>query len=569
LEKLSGRRQMMRREQVSIMWWLALLVGFPAAGLAQGTHSGGRAPRQEAVVLAVTNGEILTDLGTSHGLAEGMEGLILNQLELTHPITGARVSDLVPLAPATVLHAGEIVSAVVVDKALLARVQQGDVVRFTKLIPPPDSAANCPVCAECLTDEDALEVQAIWATLSGKNFVTRERAWNELLERSPTNKYRPQIESELLRLDGLRNTLREAASARKREAARDQRTKAEREEIIIAYHSPLKRVNEGTPVRLVAFVLADAAIEGVRFHLRQRGETYYTFLPMEPFGDSHYRVVLSADQVQFPGLEYYIDARDERARRIPVFGLSGSPQSLEVVRPVPKVNRTTDRSSARFHVEWADFFLKSAGSDFFWKAEGDFAYRLHFGPFYSFRMGFGIFEGVGGPAKELEAVPAAALSAGTTESPEQLTLTYSYFEPELELGKYVHLIPRLVVGAIREKKVANSDNLHRGESIFGFHTYLRLGEEQGTNLLMGGSLTQELGLEALVTMNLAVFEHFPVGVSVAATNLPVGEDYAARLALQLGWRQYDWMSIDALLGVNMRNIRHVGMGGGLGLSFNW
>jgi hypothetical protein len=455
-----------------------------------------------------------------------------------------------------------------VGKELLARVQQGDVVRFKKLIPPPDSAANCPICAECLADKDALEVQGVWAGLTGTDFATRERGWKELLERSPANKYRPQVESELLRLNGLRATLQDAARVRQREQTRLAQSKVQRLERILTYHSPLESINEGTPVRLVAFVLTEAAIEGVRFHFRKQGETYYAFLPMEPFGDSHYRVILSPEQVQEPGIEYYIDATDEDSRRIPVFGLSGSPQFLQVIQPVPKVEKRANRSSARFHVEWADFFLKSAGSDFFWKAEGDFAYRLHFGPFYSFRMGFGIFEGVGGPAEELEAIPDALFS-GTVESPEQLTLTYSYFEPELELGKYVHFIPRLVVGAIREKVDGDSDNLHRGESIFGFHTYLRIGQEQGTNLLMGGSLTQEMGLEALVSMNLAVFEHFPIGVSVAATNLPVGEDYAARLALQLGWRQYDWMSIDALLGLNMRNIRHVGMGGGLGLSFNW
>jgi len=130
-------------------------------------------------------------------------------------------------------------------------------------------------------------------------------------------------------------------------------------------------------------------------------------------------------------------------------------------------------------------------------------------------------------------------------------------------------MPRLVVGGIQEKALPGEENLHRGDSIFGAHAYLRIGKEEGTNLLFGGSLTQDMGIEALVTMSLAVFEHFPLGVSVAATNLPVAEDYAARMALRLGWRQLDWLSIDALLGLNMRNIRHIGMGTGLGLTFNW
>jgi hypothetical protein len=522
-------------------------------------------PRSDAIVLAVANGEILIDMGTGNGLAKGMTGELLNRFALPHPLTGVVVNDLVPLAPVTVLQAGALVSAAVIEKGLLERVQAGDVVRFSELAPPPpppsQTAASCPACPECDEDEETLQVQVAWLATVGRPLAERRRQWESFLSTFPHNRFIPEVSRELERLQTLDEELRAAAKVR----VEQERIEAP----AVTYHRALEELNEGTPFRPIVFVHSAYPVTVVRFYVRRAGEPHYRFATMARFGDAHYRIEVPPAQVLAPALEYYVEAGDEAGRRIPVCGSADAPVRVTVRQPLSSETSEAGRSSAWFSIEWADFFLDSPGQDFFWRAEGDFVYRLFFGPLYSFRMGFGIFEGVGGPAEQLEASTSAPYDGEGEWSPERLTLTYSYFEPELELGPYVHLIPRLVVGAIREKVLPGSDNRHLGESIFGFHTYLRIGREQGTNLVLGGSLTQEMGLEGLVTMNLDVFEHFPIGVSVAATNLPVGEDYAARLGFKVGWRRYDWMSVDALLGMNMRNIRHVGMGGGLGLSFNW
>jgi hypothetical protein len=519
--------------------------------------------RGEGIVLAVLNDEILVDMGTNDGLAPEMTGMLFTRVKLVHPISGLAVEDLVPLARVKVKQAGVLVSATVIADELLIRVRPGDAVRFDGLTPPlPPPSASCPECPECEQDEDASRVHAAWQAAAGTSLELREVIWKTLLDQNPGNRYKGEILQEIDRLAAFRRELRVAADA----AAEATKRKAARP---VSYHVAAEKVPEGAVVTPIVFLHSREGIAVARLYVRHYGDREYQALVMQPCGDAHFQATVPADLVTPPGLEYYIDAQDGLGRRIAAHASGDSPTYVAVSAPVQAAPDARGRSSAQFNVEWTDFFLESAGRDYYWRAEGDFAYRLRFGFFYSFRMGFGIFEGAGGPAEDLEQADSIPAVYGAAPESERLSFTYSYFEPEFALGPYVHLMPRLVIGGIREKGLPGEEDLHRGESIFGAHAYLRIGKEEGTNLLLGGSLTQDMGIEALVTMSLAVFEHFPVGVSVAATNLPVAEDYAARMALKVGWRQLDWMSIDALLGLNMRNIRHIGMGTGLGLTFNW
>jgi hypothetical protein len=176
-------------------------------------------------------------------------------------------------------------------------------------------------------------------------------------------------------------------------------------------------------------------------------------------------------------------------------------------------------------------------------------------------MGVGVFEGEGGPAAEVEAEEFV---------PTRLSLGYVYFEPALSFADgRLSLLPRLVFGSIREKVRPDDPYHHSGEGMFGFHTYLRIGRDTETNLLLGGSLTSEMGNEALIAMNLELLEDVPMGVSAVATSFPVGSDYAARLMYLVGWRPNDRVALEAQFGVNMRNIRHIGIGGGFGVAVSW
>ncbi len=546
---------------------LAGWVGVPVAGTttvwAAPPEGALGVPRGEAVVLAVENGEILIDMGVRDGLAQEMAGLLYTRVRLVHPLTGAAVEDLVPLAKVKVKNAGAVVSSTVIEDGLLSRVRPGDTVRFEGLAPPPPTvSASCPDCPHCDDDPDARIVHSAWQAASGASLEMREAIWKKVIEQYPGNQYIAAVEAELERLNEFRRELQTAYDA----ALEATKRKTSRP---VAHHRPPEKVPENSVLSPTLFLYSREGVAVARLYVRRHGDSEYRPLVMKACGDAHYQATVPAEMVTPPGLEYYMDAQDGLGRRIPAHASGESPTYVAVsaaVKPAPDVR---GRSSAQFNVEWTDFFLESAGRDYFWRAEGDFSYRLRFGFFHSFRMGFGIFEGAGGPAGDIEKSSAVPPVTGSAPDSERLSFSYSYFEPEFALGRYVHIMPRLVVGGIREQAFPGEEEIQRGDNIFGAHAYLRIGREEGTNLLLGGSLTQDMGIEALVTMSLAVFEHFPLGVSVAATNLPVAEDYAARMVLRLGWRQLDWMSIDALVGLNMRNIRHIGMGTGLGLTFNW
>jgi hypothetical protein len=541
----------------------SIMVVLPCRTNAQKLRSG------EGIVLAIQDGEILIDLGTEQGLKEDLRGVLYRRVRLKHPLTGKTLKDLVPLAQVVVITAGEIVSAVLIDEPNLDRVKKGDVVRFKTLMPPPKPEARecqeCQECHDCPIDEHAEILQGTWLTTLGKSVEQRIETWKVFIDLNSDSPYLKQAESELAFTLRLKENLDQAANLRKKKQKRHARKSK-----IVAHHRPISSVEENKPVRIVVFVMGDRPVNTVRLYYRQVDKNGYDFQTMVMCGDSHYCAAMPTSLLIPPGFEYFIEAQDTQGKSIKVHRSPQTPQVVKVLKLPVTSQLVENRSSARFNVEWSDFFLKSPGQDYFWKTEGDFTYKLMFGPFRSFRMGFGIFEGAGGPTTKLEkAVASVSSDISKEEIQQRLTVSYSYFEPEFAFGKYFAIIPRLVVGAIHEKQLPGISKRFQGENIFGFHTYLRIGQEDGTNLIMGGSLTQDMGMEALINMSLSIFKYVPIGISVAATNMPVGEDYAARLGLTIGWRQFDWMSIDALLGMNMRNIRHIGMGGGFGLTFNW
>lgn len=544
-------------------WHRLLLAGLLAAASPAALAASPPVPCAQALVIHIADGEALVDLGAEQGVRSGVKGQLMSRISMTHPVTGVQIDDLVPLVGITVKSAGAHVAVIVAPEELLPRIKVGDVVRFTSLPPaelaqpevPEVPVVECPVCEE---DPEAMKVHNAWRESIGKSLAEREELWSSFVTVNPDSPYRTEAAKEVLFLRSLKSVHR--GSRNKPRGGPPG---------VVVNHRPLRRANTDTLVVPVAIIFSDAPVQAVKLFYRNKGDKFYDHVPMHKMGDVSYRGQVPAETVRAGSFEYFIEAHGNDGQRIKVAGDVKEPIAVEVTELLRMAPESAGRSKAQGIVEWADFYLSAPGTDFFIKVEGDYLYRLKLDYLYAFRMGVGIFEGEGGPVEWVEDPDAYAAETGSDFQGSRLALTYSYFEPEFALSEYVYLIPRLVVGVIREQRDLSGTSLPAGDSFFGFHSYVRVGREQGTNLLVGGSLTQEMGVEGLVEMNLALFRYFPVGISVAATNWPVAENYAARLGLKMGWRQFDWMSIDCLLGVNMRNIRHIGMGGGAGLSFNW
>ncbi len=281
-------------------------------------------------------------------------------------------------------------------------------------------------------------------------------------------------------------------------------------------------------------------------------------------GDTAWAATVPGEKITMEGFQYFIEARDVKGRPVPLVGTGYSPRRVEVFEEARPAPSEEGRSRANTSFEWVDFYNGHARQDYFWKIEADYAYHLRLWKFFeAFRMGFGIYQGAGGPTRFIEEL------AKTGGEPTSIAITYAYFEPEIRLHRLFSIMPRLLIGGIQEKVVPGMESRHAGDGIFGFQTYMRIGEADRTNLLLGISFTEELGMEALIKMSISILDRFPVGVSAAATNMPLNDDYAARLLLHAGWLDLDWMSVYGTFGVNLRNIHHVGMSGGVELSFLW
>jgi len=553
---------------------LAALLLLPSIGLGQekvrqGEEQGGKVTATsvtEGYILEIKGRELVIDLGTRQGLESGMSIQILTRVSLIHPVTKEKIEDRIPLVTEVVARAGETMSVIVVQNTAPDRIKAGDSVRAEGLSPVVESApravAEQPQCPACEDDPEAKKVHEAWLDTISLPLEERVVRWMRFLKENPTSAYKQNIGAELA---FLRRTI---YSRQVRPAQPEPGEKAP----LLMEHDALRSIDAGTRIAPAIVIVSPDAVNAVKLFHRREGDKLYRMTPMRKFGDSSFMAEVPPEFTEPGALEYFIEANSPSGKRLAASADPNSPHSIAISTPVKPKKDIAGRSHARVAIEWADFYLTRPGEDYFWKSEADLTYRLQWGIMHSFRMGFGVFEGKGGPAKWIEDPDLYHTTFEEEFKPTNLAMTYAYFEPELKVTEYFHVIPRLVVGGVREKQEEGEydPDVHGGRAVTGIHGYLRIGKDTETNLLMGGSFVDQLGTEALIAMNLGLWDHVPVGISAAATNFPVqADDYAARLLFHAGWRQDNRFSVLFHFGANMRNIRHIGFGGGAGLEFNW
>jgi hypothetical protein len=98
---------------------------------------------------------------------------------------------------------------------------------------------------------------------------------------------------------------------------------------------------------------------------------------------------------------------------------------------------------------------------------------------------------------------------------------------------------------------------------------LRIGQETGTNLLVGGQLLKDFGAQGLLQLEWNVVRNWPMSAAVVVTNQPAQENIGVRIVYQISYRARPWLQPTLRLGYNVRNIAHGGMSIGLGLIMSW
>lgn len=531
-----------------------LVFGLPLGARGQGVPEGAVA----GTVVEVGDGEILVDLGKNQGVEEGDSAILYRSVSITHPITKKRLEDRIYLGMEKIARAGSVLSLVVLETVPHHKVAPGDavvVVRRGRTVAV--DAIRPPVeCEPCGSNPEALAVHQTWLGTVGRPIEDRIATWEAFLGAHPASPYASNVTGEVAWLKGL-------VAGEGRESV-----PAVRERTVV--HNPPKSVRAGNAVPMAMAVSGGIPLDRVSLLYRPEGSTLFREVAMRRAGDTAYVGTIPASDSSPGALQYFIEAQDAKEVRVTLFQGPDRPWSVAVVGEAPG-EREVLRSRVRADAEYVDFYASNWNTDAFWKTEVDFTYRTMWKPirFHAFRMGFGIFEGRGGPSRCVERPDQCPDEAGNRFQAYRRVISYAYFEPEFDIMPWLHVLPRLVLGGIGDYEKGDDTTNRRGDAVVGFHGYVRIGHDTGTNLVVGGSVTQEIGVEGLIEMNLGLFPRVPIGLLVAATNLPVGEDYGARLMATVGWRGLDWMSVVFRFGVNMRNIRHAGIGGGAGLEFHW
>jgi hypothetical protein len=104
---------------------------------------------------------------------------------------------------------------------------------------------------------------------------------------------------------------------------------------------------------------------------------------------------------------------------------------------------------------------------------------------------------------------------------------------------------------------------------FGGRARLRLGDEMGTNLAVGVSVTKNVGTLLEAAYHWLPHPLVPVQVMVQVTDEPVPQDFGVRLIGDVGYRVKSAFYPSLRLSYQARDINHAGFSGGAAMNFDW
>ena len=504
------------------------------------------------VVVKTDVREIFVNLGEARGLSEGALLRIKRPINLRHPVTRAAVVDWLPIGSATVTSTGSSLTMAVLDPELRAQVAVGDVVEVyverddhaAPAVAPPTPEDPRPLPQ---VDPATAELLRLWRTLTGATLDRRIGAWEGWLA---THADAPHADAVAADLEALR-AQRDAQSPRRPTGFSS----------VVLEHQGPDRAAAGHDLALV-FVVADPqALASASLHYRLRGSATYQRALLTREHGIYLRGAIPAAAVAAPGLEYFVEAAKPGGDSGAAYASPERPHAVEV-DPAPLVT-VFDPAPGRVRLSMITTYLDFATfdhrevdgravdrRDHFALAELDVLYRLR-SPLWGVRAGYGSYRGVGGRA---DAVWTDANPAPT------VGFQYGYVEAELRTTDY-----QVPLGfALRF--IAGVGNDGFGAGVAG---RIRIGDADRTNLSGSASGVAELGFVTDLRLETWPSLKVPVGISVGVTDQPGGGDLGVRLATDLGWQARRWVRPTVRLSWQGRTATHAGLGGGLGLVFDW
>lgn len=573
---------------------------------------GAKVAAAEPVVLAVSGQDIYVDLGAKDGVGAGSELELLHEIVAKDPRNGATLRDRFALGTITVAKSGNAVSIAHADPDLAKRVAAGDRVRLVsekrafvdpwaeqvaaskgQVVPPPvaTTPSGTPV------DHIALTRDA-WQDTLGQEPGKRIERWQTLLVKDPQTPYRRAIEVEMASLrdqqqqrDEILARARSTSSAdrapRIAQLAAELDRSAQTPGMPYERGAPLMvasidRAVPGRAIQLAFLARYPGSIRSAFLFARAAGDAGYKRSELVRDGDAYLRGTIEGALVRGERVDWYVEvanADDRDGDAEPVLGTQHEPRTITVDRVVAEAPIEPNRTHIDGHVDYVDFDGKfGKGHDQYYQAELDFTYRF-LTPVHAVRLGFGTLSGTGGPKDIIDADTSnMCLDEGGNYQCERMNFSYVYTEVEFRVRPNVAIMIRPQAGILTTDTMADGETGRcRTSDIdgceflrgFGARGRLRLGNEDGTNLVLGAAFTSRVGTLLEATYHWLPNKVVPVQITVQVTDQPVVEDFGVRLVADVGLRKVAWFYPSARVSYQARDIDHSGFGGGFALNFDW
>jgi hypothetical protein len=343
--------------------------------------------------------------------------------------------------------------------------------------------------------------------------------------------------------------------------------------------APVDRAVPGRPIELAFVARSPLAVNRAWLYVRAHGEPGFHRLELRHDGDAYLRATIDGDSVREPTLEWYVEVGRGEATA-PVIGSQDAPEVIAIDRAVTEPPPASGRSHVDLHVDYVDWTGKQgAGYDQYYQAEADFMYRF-LDPVYSVRLGFGTLSGVGGPKDIIDHDPRGkCLDGAGVYQCTAVTFSYVYMELEYRLAHNVAVMLRPQFGSLTTNEMTSTtspcdrpDAEAQGCHFFtgfGMRGRIRLGAEDGTNLVLGAGFARGVGTLLEAAYHWLPNQTVPVQITVQVTDQPVIEDFGVRLIGDVGIRRLSWFYPSLRVSYQARDIHHTGASGGLALNFDW
>jgi hypothetical protein len=530
----------------------------------------------EGQVLRLEGPRFFVDFGAQDGVRAGDEVQLLRVVELFDPDQGRTLRDRFTLGTGKIVEVGEVLTLVAADPAVIERLELGDVVLATShpIEPPrpvPVPVAAIPVVPAAPADDDTAAVQQHTAFLEAfaraaraPDLGQRRATWQRFLEGQPESAMRAMVEDEIRAITALEAAAREAAAkpaqpppGRQFVAGSAQPEHEAAPQVVgplplVVIPSAVSKIHAGRPVQVNVTVPEIHRVERAELFYRRGGAATWQQATMQPLGDTVLGAQIPASMVEEPAVEWHVVVREHGGteQRVPE---APALRSTKVFREVAEPS-IRDRSQVALTYEFVDFYgLKRA--DWFSIFEADFLYRVGAGPLHSMRIGYGVYDGVSGPVAELDAAGDAQLPSLTSD----VGYKYGVLEFELSVSQWLALLPRGIVGV-------QIDGL-----AMGMGGTVRIGQEEGTSLLVGGLHLGSVGQLYQLQLAWNTVPRVPMAAEVSVTNQPGVslDDYGVRLVYEARYELTDWVQVGGRVGYQLRNIFHNGPGFGATVVFGW